>query len=419
MNGRNLALGAAAGLAGLAVARRTARGSRTVFEPVGTYTRVTPRSAEDETERVRLGVVLIHGHTFSRHELIEEANNDGIYVDDAYIDAMTIVLNRLSFPLRVYRGLNVRKGETPDPQRARGGPWWTWNKKVARAFAKGMHNGSESRGGVPWMVSGTIASADDVNWSETMSQYVRFSLPGGDADSTDDSLVLHGDLDVRVTRGSRSQFASGRALVHSIVEAQRGLGSPIAPGFVPIGLPSWPVLRRGLANRGYDDTEDFQEHVDANEDEPNPVEAAWRDVRARWKSFVKRIIVSDPLPIWRMIAVPSRRAARVSDVGVYWSWHPTGAEAYWAPPLDVRDNRDPVTIVFAGTVALSGINWPETVMAELLQAQESEIQLLPEARIHILRAYDGRSPIRVLNGVRLPTWTTGGRIDYDPYRRNP
>jgi hypothetical protein len=148
----------------------------------------------------------IQGHVIPVEDLKYILENEGFTADDAYYDEMARIMNGLAFPLRVYRGLAIRPGDTvrKDDLRA-GSGWWTWNREVAVHFARGTHNGSESHGD-PWMVTGVVPSPVDIVWwrnnshPSTIEQYLRFSSPYVETRFTDDSLVLRAITRVTVRR---------------------------------------------------------------------------------------------------------------------------------------------------------------------------------------------------------------------------
>lgn len=358
MNGQNLALLSTAGLAGLAAARRAARGSRALDD--FTLMQVAGESLLRFDHPDAFGIVDIGDPDEGEDYLaIYEFSSKHAGGGRAFLRAMRPRFQHVT-------ALNI--GEASSVRRAR-----RTNERCAANF-----------------------------WLQMAREGFVDALTDDDGNPVPMPRARRTD---RASSGSRAKasWASGRFLADAVAKKQRALLQRNPPKPVLAGLPSWPDLRRGLANRGYDDTADFRDHVDENEDEPSPVESAWEDVRARWESFAREVVTRDPLPVWRMLAV-SRRDVRLSRVGVYWTWQPEAAEAHWAPPMDVRHDRNPVHVVLAGAVALADVDWPETLMANLLQPQEHEIQLLPEARVRVLRAYDRRGGIRVLAGVRLPAW---------------
>lgn len=81
-------------------------------------------------------------------------------------------LNRLKFPLTVYRGLRLRPGDNINPNRIHG--HWTWNRKVAVRFAKGSNPSAQRFRGDPVLLEGVIRSPADIDWKSTIDLNIEF-----------------------------------------------------------------------------------------------------------------------------------------------------------------------------------------------------------------------------------------------------
>jgi len=177
MNGRDLTLGLVAGLAVAGAVRR--RGSRNDAD------RFRRELEEEGFADCTQGCVQIRDHAYALDDLKQILENEGFDTEDAWITEMARVLNRLRFPLTVYRGINT---DTLDRDKL--GPYWTWDGEVAHAFAHGVHASAESSGSTPWLVTAVIDDEAQVNWPRSVQQYLLFSSHLTNARNTDNSLIL-------------------------------------------------------------------------------------------------------------------------------------------------------------------------------------------------------------------------------------
>ena len=111
--------------------------------------------------------------------------------------------NGLSFPVEVYRGVNVTQEDWFQQTLKSGdfGEHWSVSQGVAEAFAHGLHDYAESVDGQPAVLTGTIRSPRDVQWRSTFSKFLSFSL-GDSNDHYKVELQLHTPkvADVKVSR---------------------------------------------------------------------------------------------------------------------------------------------------------------------------------------------------------------------------
>lgn len=215
MNGRDLVLGAVAGIAGVAMARRVA-GSRSavplvvpvslaalekiylswrdgsggfeddacVFRVAGVpVLRFGPMASalDDNCTWCELLDLYVARRDRGEHwELTAYAREElSQRLHQALLDAATH-FNALSFPLHVYRGLrqdgNDARGpeiRTQDPGKA-----WTPNRAIAQRFASGRHNAAAQAQGdriTSAVLEGVIASPADVDWVNTLVGYLRYT----------------------------------------------------------------------------------------------------------------------------------------------------------------------------------------------------------------------------------------------------
>jgi hypothetical protein len=97
-------------------------------------------------------------------------------------------LERLPFPLKVYRGLALEEGEQPDlsPERC-ADISWTRRRDVAEMAARG---GLWGHGPVPWILEGEILSPHDIDWKWTIGSRIAVdSLAWSIDESTEDEIV--------------------------------------------------------------------------------------------------------------------------------------------------------------------------------------------------------------------------------------
>ena len=99
------------------------------------------------------------------------------YAWEIYRDLEKIagIFDEVSFPLAVYRGILVPRGE--DVHDAHG--HWSMRKDIAVHFARGTHEASvPGRDGVqgrPVLLEGTIRRPNDVRWEQTFGGWLRYS----------------------------------------------------------------------------------------------------------------------------------------------------------------------------------------------------------------------------------------------------
>jgi hypothetical protein len=116
----------------------------------------------------------------SKEEILDRVMDD---VYDLLAD-----LRSLDFPLVVYRGLALQRGEEPDlsPERSANASW-TRSERVAIGAANGDMWG---QGPVPWVLRGTVASPFDVDWHRTIQARLAIDRPWyGLDDSIEDEIV--------------------------------------------------------------------------------------------------------------------------------------------------------------------------------------------------------------------------------------
>jgi hypothetical protein len=111
--------------------------------------------------------------------------SDAIAVERCHEELVLLAkhFNRLSFPLTVYRGLEVHPRTIVDVQEP--GDHWTPNRAVALAFATGRHQSSHrertgDRGGEPVLLSGTISGPHAIRWRETFNGYFDYTVDHAD-----------------------------------------------------------------------------------------------------------------------------------------------------------------------------------------------------------------------------------------------
>ena len=158
--------------------KRKKNGTATPVFGIAQGASIHPKEAlllEDVEDRVNDAIEEgIDEQGLSRKASTEEVI-DRLHAD---LSDMKTYFERLSFPLSVYRGLLVTPGTAVRAQ----GESWTPNRAIAEAFANGAHDASEvTRAGMGGqgqsiLLGATIPSAADVDWRETFSLFLRYSL---------------------------------------------------------------------------------------------------------------------------------------------------------------------------------------------------------------------------------------------------
>lgn len=113
--------------------------------------------------------------------------------------------NSITFPVKVYRGVNVVNEERFQRTVAAGdfGEHWSTSPEIAEAFAHGLHDYSESVNGSPAVMTGVILSPKDVRWGSTFGKFMSFSISapaGGDHYSVELQLNTPKVSNVEISR---------------------------------------------------------------------------------------------------------------------------------------------------------------------------------------------------------------------------
>jgi len=192
-------------------------------------------------------------------------------------------------------------------------------------------------------------------------------------------------------------------------------------GIVSNRFPSWVSVRRRLQRDGFANEDHFDNLLEAFDDmgedglsDREKVRRAWAEVEGDWGTFTGYAwSFTDPVRVWRAVTadslealhlpppapavrrtrqvpipfgvrpqVPVAHAGRGGDgAGIWWSWDPQAAEAHWG-------GTHKRGFLLAGEVAYGDVNWPATFYANLVSADEREIQVKPGAPVHLLRVRD-------------------------------
>ncbi len=190
-------------------------------------------------------------------------------------------------------------------------------------------------------------------------------------------------------------------------------------GVVSDRFPAWASVRRRLQKDGFaneDHFDDIASHYDdGDRSEREKIRLAWESFEQDWETFEGHAwYFTDPVRIWRAVTahdldalhlpLPRRpkqtrrdrqvslpfpevagrsagRQGRGDGAGIWWSWDPKAAEAHWG-----GSHRQ--TFLLAGEVAYEDVNWPATFRANLSSSDEREIQVKPDAPVHLLRVRD-------------------------------
>lgn len=129
---------------------------------------------------------------------------------DLVMNMMVKELNKLRFPLTIYRGMHIAEGKKYMPEHVTfgnvAGGHWTWDREVAEHFARGTHT-SASDSGEAWhrgdqalLLSAKVGSPRDVDWIATAGLYVGFSDPYRSASETENEIVVERASHVEVER---------------------------------------------------------------------------------------------------------------------------------------------------------------------------------------------------------------------------
>lgn len=132
---------------------------------------------------------------YDEEDALQEVHED--------LQKVAAFFNRLSFPVEVYRGVNVTQEDWFERTLKSGdfGAHWSVSQGVAEAFAHGLHEYAESVRGQPAVLTGTIRSPGDVQWRYTFAKFLKFSLDDPN-DHYRVELQLYGPkvFDVKVSR---------------------------------------------------------------------------------------------------------------------------------------------------------------------------------------------------------------------------
>lgn len=86
---------------------------------------------------------------------------------------LTAAMQKLRFPLRVYRGLILSDFVHLDLGIP--GLHWTPNRRIANNFATGEHGSAMSGSGEPALLTGVIERPEDVNWQRTLTDWLIYT----------------------------------------------------------------------------------------------------------------------------------------------------------------------------------------------------------------------------------------------------
>jgi hypothetical protein len=147
-----------------------------------------------------------------------ERSKNRIYDNENWVADLEYTFNTLRFPLKVYRGLNMRLGVTPKAglvsrggyahnpfdEQGNGGPaWWTWSKEVAEYFACGCHiSATDRENGIPWVLTMRIAYPSAIDWDDAVRSYVQYSFHSTAHPWTREDEVTVNDLDAITDLGA-------------------------------------------------------------------------------------------------------------------------------------------------------------------------------------------------------------------------
>lgn len=195
MNGSTLTLGLV-GLAALAGASR--RGSMNAGRPLRVW--VVPREVLAEAFREddgRLNVVRVAGLAGRGlrmldvqdilRDRIEDSGDEEGELDRLHRELSEVAsfFDGMTFPLTVYRGILLSGRSQAKLLEEQVGEHWTPNRGIALRFARGEHDASERsrrKGDVPMLLTGQISSPGQIDWRQTFSLYLGYSVehfPGG------------------------------------------------------------------------------------------------------------------------------------------------------------------------------------------------------------------------------------------------
>lgn len=228
--------------------------------------------------------------------------------------------------------------------------------------------------------------------------------------------------------GLAAARSGSRSAAHAQADDYFDRGSSVREsgrGIVSDRFPAWTSVRRRLQKDGLAGEDYFGNLVEMFDDEGRSerekIRMAWAEVESDWKTFENYAWnFTDPVQIWRAVTadtldalhlppprlprrtrkdrqgpipfpgpdltdpIPSRYGETVQGddgTGIWWSWDPKAAEAHWG-------GRHQRAFLLAGEVAYGDVNWPATFYANLMNADEREIQVKPGAPVHLLRVRD-------------------------------
>lgn len=138
----------------------------------------------------------------------------------------------------------------------------------------------------------------------------------------------------------------------------------------------------------------FDDHVDGEDllnHDGGPSEALIDFARERVDEALGLLtsrFSNGPASVWRAVTGDDdlvEEIARSGEIGIYWTWVPEAAFAHWGGSGDVD-------VIFRAEVNADHINWPETILANALDAgadegfHEAEVRLKPTSVLRILDA---------------------------------
>ena len=330
------------------------------------------------------------------------SEGEAVAVERAHAELVLLQkhFNRIRFPLVVYRGLEVPPGKTVDTHDP--GAHWTANRAVALAFAQGRHvsshrerTGDES--GKPVLLSGTLSGPHAVRWHETFRMYLDYTMDhAGDPEVAEEQLTAAIVRDVRVVPLQRSARAKGsRATIRA--KAQR-FEAMIDPSGIAHPVPPWSAVKARLIADGFTTDLDvgttFSEIVAYALDtlaqkqpeersrpatKTNATNLAWSWIQKQYDDFVASVgTFTDPLTLYREVTARRSSDIRIENIGIFWSWDPEAAEAYWG-------QKDRSHWLLVAHVAARHVDWMATTLANVRMPYEREVTLLPGSPVHLLR----------------------------------
>lgn len=187
-DGTTLAIGAVAGLAGLALARAgsaaqsTKVSARLITPAVGSVAELyAPRSPLVEISvpggprtQILADAILTGIYKEQRHCPLYDSGGHDVDAERELKRLARFVewVNTLSFPLTVYRGIGVSGGDEMDlrPDWAQA---WSERQDVALRFLRQAMRGKDRAGR---LLTGVVATPDEVDWASTLDLFLAWSL---------------------------------------------------------------------------------------------------------------------------------------------------------------------------------------------------------------------------------------------------